>query len=496
MPKAKKKKAKAKKKQSSKPVRKHDSDGRYSRRDGWENSLSGKGGTKDPRTATRFGAGRIIKDTELSSLYRFNGVAKRIVNLPADDTTRNWFTITNDDEKEVSQKLEELKAQGRLNHALKMSRLYGGAIVIMGVNDGGKLEDPVNEDRIKSVDYLTVFERRDVTIQPTDIENDIDSGNFGEPSLYEVMPRFGSTPFKVHASRVLRFDGAELGWEEYESNGYWHDSVIQAAYEAVRQLGAVYDNSEFITEDFIQTVIKIKNIMQHMARDNGATLKERLELLALSRSIANAAIIDTEEEYEKHSSTVSGLEVLLDRFMMALSAATGIPVTLLMGRSPAGENATGEADVRFYYDTIRSSQRNDFRPKVEKLIEYIWASEGLTEPETWAIEFRPLQEPSAKEESALYKETAEADALYITHQVLDPLVIGKYRFAGDRFNATPPSIDKEEFEEEEVPPPSGSAGAGSPIIPPIQAGAVPNPNDEEIEEEGDDETGSQDDDEE
>jgi phage-related protein (TIGR01555 family) len=371
---------------------------------------------------------------------------------------------------------------------MKMARLYGGAIVVMGINDGQELDTPVKiaEDgkieAIKSVDWLTVFDRRDITVNSDQIENKIDSGRFGEPKEYTINARFGGEQFKVHASRVIRFDGAELAWTEYEANGFWMDSVLQVAYEHVRQLGAVYDSSEFIVESFVQTVIKIKNLLQMIASKQQGLLKQRLNWLDMSRSIANTELLDSEEEYEKHSSTVQGLDALLDRFMMAVSAGTGIPVTLLMGRSPAGQNATGEADVRFYYDTIRSLQRNEFGPAVEPLIEYIFASDDFEEPDTWSLEFNPLHEMTSVEESTLYKTTAEGDALYIQNQVLDPESIGRYRFVGDSFNATPPSMDEEEFlaeeeEEEEptVPVPPVPPGGQPPVPPgaPPQGGTPP-----------------------
>lgn len=455
---------------------------RSARKDGWTNLLTGLGGAKDKRRSSTFERASRIGDKQLAALYSSNGIARRIVDLPADDTSRNWFEITNDEEDKAKQKLEDLSAQMQLNHADKMARLYGGAIVVMGIDDGQEMTEPVKEDQIQKVDYLTVFDRRDVTLQADQIEKDITTGIFGQPNEYTVISRFGGEPFKVHASRVLRFDGAPLAWTEQLKNAYWMDSVLEAAYEPVRQLGAVFDSSEFITEDFIQTVIKVKNLLDLIARGDDDFVKQRLNLMDMSRHVANTLLIDSEEEYTKHSSTVAGLALLLDRFMMAVSAATGIPVTLLMGRSPAGQNATGEADVRFYYDKIRSRQRNELAPIVKKLLRYIFKSKelGAKEPDSWSLAFNPLQEPTAEEEGQLYKATAEGDAIYIQNQVVDSLKIGEYRFAGDHFNFNPPTLDAKEFEEEEIEdppalPPSFPAPGFPPPVPP--PGIVPPADD-------------------
>lgn len=473
MPKATRRPAKKKARIDAVP-RTGGANGKQHRKDGWANVLTGIGGRKDKRKATKFTHTAVIGDDQLTAMYRANGFGRRIVELIPDDMTRNWFKITNDDDDELKQKLEELGAQQKTNHAMKMARLYGGALLVMGINDGQTLDKPVKKDDegnyldVKSIDYLTVFDRRDITIQTTDIETDIKTGKWGQPRQYRILPRFDGQEVVVHASRVIRFDGADLPWREYEKNSYWADSVFEAVYEHVRQLGAVYDSSEFIIEAFVQTVLKIQNLFAMIASGNDATLKKRLNWLDMSRHLANTELLDTNEEYAKHSSTVAGLAELIDRFMMGVSAATGIPVTLLMGRSPAGQNATGEADVRFYYDNIRAKQRNEFAPAIEPLIEIMIASEQIEEtPETWSIVFNPLHEMSSREEAELYKMTAEGDQIYIMNQVVDPDVIGRYRFVGDHFNATPPAMSEDEFmpeEEEEEPPPE--TPPTPPVVPP------------------------------
>lgn len=470
---------KAARRPARKTVRRTDSaggNGKQSRRDGWSNVLTGLGGSKDKRKATTFKFTKRIPDDQLTAIYRANGFGRRVIDLIPNDMTRNWFKVTNDEDDEIKQKLEELGAQKALNHAMKMARLYGGSIVVMGIDDGRDLNKPIRTDKdgnpqnIKAVNYLTVFDRRDVTIQSTQIEKEIDSGRWGQPKQYRIMPRFRGEEVRVHASRVIRFDGADVPWREYESNAYWMDSVLEAVFEHIRQLGAVYDSAEFIVEAFVQTVIKIQNLFSMIAAGQDATLKKRLNWLDMTRHLANTELLDSNEEYQKHSSTVAGLAELIDRFMMAVSAATEIPVTLLMGRSPAGQNSTGESDIRFYYDGVRSRQRNEFAPAVEPLIDVIIASEDVkTKPDSWSIVFNPLHEMTAKEEAELYKLTAEGDERYILNQVLDPDVIGKYRFVGDHFNATPPSMTEDEFmpeeKEEDEPPPQ--------VPPPTPPGAPP-----------------------
>jgi phage-related protein (TIGR01555 family) len=433
-----KKKAKKAAKKAGGSTTKSDSADTAQRGDGWNNLLDGRGGSTDKRTQTKYAQRAVIDDNQLAGLYRENGLAKRIIELPADDMTRNWFKITGDTEDAVLQKLQVLGAQMHTQSGIKWSRGFGAALMVMGIDDGGEWAEPVNEDAIKAVNFLMVFDRRECQVVQESISKDFNDKKIGQPQLYRITPVMGGSSITVHESRVIRFDGALLAHREMIANAWWHDAILQAAYESLRQMGGVFDSTEFIVEDFIQTIVKIDNLFSLMASGKEDLIKQRLQLLDQSRHTKNMLLLDKNEEYDKKTASVSGLDELLDRFMMILSAASGIPVTLLMGRSPAGQNATGESDVRFYYDSIKADQVNDLSPRLERLIRYIYKSDGFTEPKTWSIKWNPVREMSDKERSELYKLNADADVLYIMHQVLTPDEVREHRFGGEEYNPNPP----------------------------------------------------------
>jgi phage-related protein (TIGR01555 family) len=421
---------------------------RKRREDGWSNVLTGIGqATTDKRQSTRFVDNTRIPDTMLTGMYRSNGLTHRIVSLPPMEMTRNWFTIHGDEEDVALQKLEELGAQEKYKDALTWARLYGGAVILMGLYDGGNASRAVNTKSIREVMYLQVFDQTDVEILPQSISNDIDDPMFGQPTEYRITPVTGGTPFTVHASRLIRFDGAKVPNRTLLENNGWHDSVMQFIYEQIRQVGAVYDNSEIIVEDFIQTIVKIDNLLDMIMAGQDEKIKQRINLIDLSRHVANALVMDSTEDYAKHSSTVTGIDTLLDRFMMYLSGITGIPVTKLWGRSPAGQNATGESDLRMWYDDMRAEQRVELCPRLETLITYIYAAAGK-EPETWSIEFNPLWEMTEKEHSDVYKTNAEGDQIYVDMGA-DPSALIRYRVGGATYNATPPTIPQDDLDEQE-----------------------------------------------
>ncbi len=69
-------------------------------------------------------------------------------------------------------------------------------------------------------------------------------------------------------------------------------------------------------------------------------------------------------------------------FLQVAAGAADIPVTRLLGQSPAGLSATGDSDTRNYYDMIAARQELDLRPQLERLDRLIAHSEGLSRSNT------------------------------------------------------------------------------------------------------------------
>ncbi len=420
------------------------------RADNLVNELTGVGlaGT-DSRQSTRFLPSRHLSVQALTDLYRYNGLTKRMINLRANDMTRNWFKVNGDDKDVITQKLETLEAQVAYKEALIWAAVYGGAVIFMGLDDGGDIATPVNENRIKGVTYLRVYDRTMVQVDQNSISRTPRDPRFGQPTMYDIHPQTGGHPFRVHASRLIRFDGAKLPPRQLYAHAGWHDSIIQAVWEQVRQIGGVYDSTEFIVNDFIQSVFKVSNLQQMLAAGNEGKLKQRMELLDMSKSIASSVIIGEGETFEKHASSVAGLDTVLDRFMMAVSSVYGAPVTILFGRSPAGQNATGDADFRSWYDNVHSEQMVELRPRLEPLIRYCFLAAG-GEPETWSVEFNPLWTPTPKEAAEVYRLNTEADVMLIDTGQVSPAAMAKYRLGGESYNAAPPTIAQDDLDEAEA----------------------------------------------
>ena len=106
-----------------------------------------------------------------------------------------------------------------------------------------------------------------------------------------------------------------------------------------------------------------------------------------------------------------GLPEMVRTFLQVAAGAADIPVTRLLGQSPAGMSATGDSDTRNYYDMIASRQELDLRPQLERLDALLLRSAGV-DPDAVSFAFRPLWQLNAAEQAAVALSKAQATQIY------------------------------------------------------------------------------------
>lgn len=435
------------------------------RADGWRSALTGIGDLqRDKRLSTTHAAAPIDTATA-ADLWRGNALAARIIETwPNEMTREGWDIVVGRETEEglvgeVEARLEELGVAEVLWRALAYERAYGGSAVLLGAQDMRALETPLG-DRVTSLEWLTVFEPEEIV--PYYFYADPLAKNFGEPSHYQIRPLSrgpssdGSPTtaqgILIHESRLLVFPGIRVSrYMPLHSPTGWGDSILTRVFDVLRDHGMGFNAAAVLMHDFAQAVFKIKGLAEAMLEDRDDEIRTRALAVELSRSVARAIIIDAEEEFERKQTPVTGLPDLLDRFSTLLAAAADMPLTLLMGVSAAGLNATGESDIRFFYDRVRAAQERKLRPHLERLIKITFSALGYEEPEQWSIKFRPLWQQSAKEIAESRRAQAETDKIYIESMVLSPADVARSRFAGDGYSFdTDVDFDERDRLEEEA----------------------------------------------
>jgi phage-related protein (TIGR01555 family) len=362
--------------------------------------------------------------------------------------------------EELESILEDLCASDRLWEALCYERGFGGGAILIGADDGMEdLSQPLEEDSITEVRHLTSFRGGwDGELVAWSYYRDPTEPKFGEPEVYMLRnTAIPSTPAPVpgqrapqytdpglrwiHESRLLVFSGNSPSREVKTQLRGWGDSIFVRVDEVLSHYGQTWGGIANLMTDFSQGILKIKDLAQSMAGNNKLgtkNLTNRAVALNMARSISRILLIDADEEFSRDTVSLAGIAEMMEQFSLRLAAAADMPVTLLMGQSPAGLNATGASDIRFFYDRVGARQRKRLGPQLKRLIGLILKSEkGPTkgkEPEKWNIKFRSLYQMTELEKATLRKTVAETDQIYINLQVLTPEEVTASAYGGSEWS--------------------------------------------------------------
>src|SRR5690606_28273069 len=103
-------------------------------------------------------------------------------------------------------------------------------------------------------------------------------------------------------------------------------------------------------------VISREGLTEDLSTGQESKIIQRYTLFDQMKSIVNTALLDADEKLDRLTLNLSGVSQVIDTFMVWIAGAADIPVTRLFGQSAAGLNASGEGDLKNYYDSIRSRQ--------------------------------------------------------------------------------------------------------------------------------------------
>jgi len=406
--------------------------------DAWANILTGLGiKNRDQRMNSQAQYNGPMAERDAEEIYASDGLARRIITKLPFDAVREWMKF---EEKELQQKIDDevdrLKARKRIIKAWGWARLYGGSGIFVNTGESAeKLKDPIDMNAIRDIKSLVVLSRHELQVDTTDLEIDISSVNFDMPKIYNFQPRGRAAgSFRIHESRIIRFDGVELPLLLRTSNQYWGDSVYTGVLEALRDFGSSCGSIAHIIQEFRMLVYSVQNLAQDVVAGNQDKIMERMQLMNLSRSVLGAFVMDKDgESMESMSANVTNLEKLVEVLSKRLQSVVDMPHTILFNESPSGLSATGKSEERIWYDYVSSEQEQYLAEKLDRLLTLIFAAKSGpfkgTEPKNWAYDFVPLWQLSDKERAEVGKLEMEKDTGYIDAGVVESSEIRKERYS-------------------------------------------------------------------
>lgn len=448
----------------------------------------GRAGT-DASVYDQFRRPRSLGDLEIEGLLT-NALGKRIADLPAYEATREGFTLraTRSPDEQVaakvaqyvSERCSELDLLGELRRARYYSRGYGSALLVIGTEDavqraedgravGLDLSGPAKPG--SRVLWLGVYDSRWWRILAY---GRAWSPRFRQPIGYALrnldtpeveadyrpwgtMRGRGTPPLQyagdvaVHGSRA---------WRDSTTDGY---SIYDGLARDLARLLSGAKGAEQAISNFAVGAYKIKNLYEKARRDE-AGLRQHIEAVDSAKSFMNALILDKErEDFEYKTAPLTGVGETVNSLGYLLSAATGIPMTLLFGMSPGGFSG-GESEERNWINYVRSVQR-ELERGVRKVVDALVAEFAAEHPDVlpsaeayeYEVAWRSLVVLSAQEEVDMRAKWALYIENLVKNGIVQPREVRASSFGGDAWT---PEVALDKSLDEDQARAQANLGAG------------------------------------
>lgn len=350
-----------------------------------------------------------------AAAYMSSGMLRKVIAIPAADRTQKWRDWQAD--KETIAKIEAEEKRLGLRAKIKAAEILrgvgGGAILLITAGDHASELKPgsISEGGLVAINVLSRWQ-----VQGVDWVTDLADPLYGTPRAFTIQGK--SQQQRIHPSRVITFRGERIpaGAAISDEEAYWGDSRLLRVFTEVQRS----DNAQAWMAELAKKAkllrFGIPNLTDYTATPDGkAKLTSRVALIAEGESTLNATLFDAGdgkdgagEQITDYQVKFDGIPAYLDAFDQRVAAVADIPFTRLMGRSPAGMNATGKSDQDNYWTMVSDGQENETRPCLELLDPILLRSAGVSKPDEATWKWAPLWTPTEQEEAATFKTFMEA----------------------------------------------------------------------------------------
>ncbi|NMP26858.1 DUF1073 domain-containing protein [Rahnella sp. SAP-1] len=400
--------------------------------------------------------------------YRSSWIIGAAVDSIADDMTKKGVRITSEIDPKRSGVLESefeaLNIWDCLNDTIKWSRLYGGAMALILIEGQAPLTpldvNKIGKDSFKGLIVLDRwmvnpnFGRLIKTLGP----------DLGKPEFYDIVTTAQGLPaWTVHHTRLIRFDGVTLPYQQSRTENGWGMSVVERIFDRLTSYDSTSVGAAQLAYKAHLRTMKIAKLREIIAMGGKPldALMKNMEMVRQFQTNEGLTLVDGQDQFETHSYSFAGLPDLIAEFKEEISGATGIPLVRLFGQSPKGFS-TGDSDLANYYDAVGTQQERRLRRPVRMLFDIIHRSnfgEGL--PDDFTYEFNPLWQMSEVDRSTVATNTATAiSTLYDRDLLSKKAAMTDIRELAD-VTGIGSSITDEDIDDAEDSPPPGAKDIGA-----------------------------------
>lgn len=395
---------------------------------------------------------------QLEAAYRGSWIVGRMVDCVAEDMTKSGIIAnTNDGAKKIQKfkaGMSQLKIWKSLRETVQWGRLYGGAIGVYQI-EGQDLSTPLDIETIGRGDFrgIAVYDRWQLNPVLTEIIED--GPDIGLPAYYDIvlgsnMNDPGQVPggqsqtkvnensvrsegnknsnseaqmtgqtaggpaasrVRVHHSRCFVVGGHKLPFFQAITEMMWDESIIERVWDRLIEFDTATASAGGLIGRALLRTVGIDGLREILAAGGEAetALISMFDHMRQFQTNEGLTLLDKNDSFDTTAYSFAGLADVLIQFGQQVSGASETPLVRLFGQSPVGLSATGDSDIRNYYDSINSKQELHLRDAVEVITQILWRSLfGENRPEDFTFIFTPLWQMSAKEKAEIVAQLTTA----------------------------------------------------------------------------------------
>jgi phage-related protein (TIGR01555 family) len=342
------------------------------------------------------------------------------------ELTREWIEITSKsrkDAKALADKIKELEEaceyfnlRNVFRQAAEQETLFGRGQVSINIK-GADISLPLILDpRTIQQGSLRDF----TTIEPMwtspSAYNALDptAPDFYKPNTWWVLGH------EMHASRLLTIITRPLPDMLKPAYNFSGMSLSQLAQPYVENWLRTRQSVSDLVDKFSRTFLKT-NMAQVLNGGEGGDVFDRVEMYVNMQSNLGMGVMDSEtEDIVQVNTPLSGLSDLQAQSQEHMCSVSRTPAIILTGISPSGLNASSEGEIRTFYDWISSIQEAYYYQPIDTCLKVIQLHLWGEIDDSITFKFKPLWQPSAKEESEIRFNKAQEANIYVNLGSIDP----------------------------------------------------------------------------
>lgn len=353
-----------------------------------------------------------------------NGLIRAGVCTIAEEMTKKWIEIKRGEEsaedddrvKTLMSALNDFGIPKLFNEAAEKCDFDGGCLIFIDTGEEDKaLEEPLHADPAlfsgKRIKRFTLVEA--INLYPG-LYNATDplAPDYFTPTHWLVLGK------RIHRSRLLYFAPNKVNLLLRPAYNFFGIPASQLCLDYVAHFTKTREAAQRLLTKFSLTVFK--SDMSAILGGGGAdNFDRRMAYLTQWRDNDMILAIDMErEDVVKLETPISGVTDIVRQSLEFVSMVFRMPVTKFLGISPAGMNATGESDMRNFYDHVESKQEKVLRRPLDKVLDLLQLHLfGEIDPEIKAV-FCPLSDEDDSQKAMTQKTKMDTLAVAVQSAIV------------------------------------------------------------------------------